>query len=95
MTVARFEDRSPRIGPGSYIHPSADVFSDVTVGEGCWVGPGARVRSDYGTIVIGSFCSLEDNCVIHARPGERTVIGDWVPLGHGAMIHNAKCVTMP
>ncbi len=90
MTVARFEDRSPRIGPGSYIHPSADVFGDVTVGEGCWVGPGARVRGDYGTIVIGSFCSLEDKCVIHARLGERTVIGDWVTVGHGAIIHNAQ-----
>jgi phenylacetic acid degradation protein len=32
---------------------------------------------------------VEDNCVIHARPGEQTTIGDWVTLGHGAIVHNA------
>jgi phenylacetic acid degradation protein len=89
MTIARFEDRSPRIGPGVWIHPSADVFGDVEIGEGCWIGPGARIRGDYGRIVIGSHTSVEDNCVIHARPGEQTTIGDWVTIGHGAIIHNA------
>ena len=92
MTVASFEGKIPRIGEGSYVHPSADVFGDVTIGRGCWVGPGARIRGDYGTIVLGDYCSVEDNCVIHARPGEQTTIGDWVTLGHGAVIHNVKLV---
>jgi phenylacetic acid degradation protein len=89
MTIGRFEDRVPRIAPDSYVHPSADVFGDVAVGPGCWIGPGARIRGDYGKIRIGSHTSVEDNCVIHARPGEETVIGDWVTLGHGAIVHNA------
>ena len=49
----------PRIGAGTYVHPSADVFGDVTIGEGCWIGPGARIRGDYGPIVIGDYCSVE------------------------------------
>lgn len=89
MTLARFEARVPRIGDGTYIHPSADVFGDVEIGDGCWIGPGARIRGDYGRIVIGSHTSVEDNCVIHARPGEQTTVGDWVTVGHGAIIHNA------
>jgi phenylacetic acid degradation protein len=89
LTVARFEDRVPRIGRGTWIHPSADVFGAVEIGENCWIGPGARIRGDYGRIVIGSHTSVEDNCVIHARPGEQTTIGDWVTLGHGAIVHNA------
>lgn len=90
MAVASFEGKVPRIGEGTYVHPSADVFGDVEVGRGCWIGPGARIRGDYGTIRIGSFTSVEDNCVIHARPGEVCTIGDWVTIGHGAVIHNAK-----
>jgi phenylacetic acid degradation protein len=64
MTVRSFGGKTPRIGEESYVHASADVFGDVTIGQGCWIGPGARLRGD------------EDNCVIHARPGETTHIGN-------------------
>jgi carbonic anhydrase/acetyltransferase-like protein (isoleucine patch superfamily) len=92
VTIGSFEGRRPRIGAGTYVHPSADVFGDVTIGEGCWIGPGARIRGDYGTIIIGDCCSVEDNCVIHVRPGERTTIGSWVTIGHGAVVHNVKMI---
>ena len=92
MTIGTFEGKTPRIGNGTYIHPSADVFGDVTIGEDCWIGPGARIRGDYGTIVIGHHCSVEDNCVIHVRPGEQTTIGNWVTIGHAAVIHNVQMI---
>ena len=87
--IATFEGKTPKIGDGTYIHPSADVFGNVKIGRGCWVGPGARVRGDYGRIVIGDHTAVEDNVVIHARPDEQTTIGDWVTLGHACIIHNA------
>lgn len=87
--IQTFEGKTPEIGAGTYVHPSADVFGNVRVGEGCWIGPGARIRGDYGRIEIGSHTAVEDNCVIHARPDENTRIGDWVTLGHGCIIHNA------
>jgi len=89
MSVRSFEGKTPRIGKETWIHPSADVFGDVTIGERCWIGPGARIRGDYGAILIGSNTAVEDNCVIHARPDEQTRIGDWVTLGHGSIVHNA------
>ncbi len=92
MTIGTFEGKTPEIGAGTYVHPSADVFGDVTIGESCWIGPGARIRGDYGTIVIGDRCSVEDNCVIHVRPGEKTTIGNWVTIGHAAVIHNVKLI---
>jgi carbonic anhydrase/acetyltransferase-like protein (isoleucine patch superfamily) len=87
--INAFEGKRPTIGEGSYVHPSADVFGSVIIGSGCWIGPGARIRGDYGHIVIGNNTSVEDNCVVHARPTEQTTIGDWVTVGHGAIIHNA------
>jgi carbonic anhydrase/acetyltransferase-like protein (isoleucine patch superfamily) len=92
MTVASYAGKVPVIGEGSYVHPSADVFGDVRIGRGCWVGPGARVRGDYGAIVVGDRSALEDNCVLHARPGETCRIGAWVTVGHGAVVHTATLV---
>ena len=87
--INAFEGRSPEIGEGSYIYPSADVFGNIRIGANCWIGPGARLRGDYGRIVIGDNTAVEDNVVIHARPDEQTTIGDWVTIGHGAIVHNA------
>ncbi len=89
LVVNAFEGKTPVVGEGSYVHPSADVFGDVEIGAGCWIGPGARLRGDYGRIVIGDNTSVEDNCVVHARPNEQTTIGNWVTVGHGAIVHNA------
>ncbi|MGD8451583.1 MAG: gamma carbonic anhydrase family protein [Phycisphaerae bacterium] len=88
--INTFEGKTPSLGAGTYVHPSADVLGDVQIGPGCWIGPGARIRGDYGRIVIGAYSSVEDNCVIHARPGEQTTLGEWVTVGHGAIIHNAS-----
>ena len=60
MAVYAFEDKMPRLGEGTFVHPSADVFGDVTIGRGCWIGPGARLRGDYGTIIVGDYTSIED-----------------------------------
>lgn len=92
MAINRFEEFVPEIGQGTYIHPSADVLGNVQLGKQCWIGPGARIRGDYGRIVIGDCTSVEDNVVIHARPGEVCTIGNWVTLGHGSVIHNVALI---
>lgn len=87
--INTFEGKAPEIGEGAYVHPSADVFGNVKLGANCWIGPGARLRGDYGRIVVGDNTAVEDNVVVHARPDEQTTIGSWVTIGHGAIIHNA------
>lgn len=89
MAIWEFEGKRPTIGRGSFVFPTADVIGDVVIGENCYVGPGARVRGDYGSIRIGNGSAIEENVVIHARPNDKTVIGDHVTVGHGAIIHNA------
>jgi len=86
--INTFEGHTPVIGPGTFVHPSADVFGNVRIGAQCWIGPGARLRGDYGRIVIGDHTAVEDNVVIHARPDEQATIGDWVTLGHACIVHN-------
>lgn len=89
MSIGELEGRRPVIGADTWVHPSADVLGDVVIGERCWIGPGARVRGDYGRIEIGDCCAVEDNCVVHARPGDLCRIGDWVTLGHACVVHTS------
>ena len=88
MAIIQFEDRVPKIGNGSNVCDSAEVIGSVTIGENCYIGFGARIRGDYGEIIIGDGSIVEDNCVIHARPGEKCVLGRRVTVGHGSILHN-------
>jgi len=87
--IYEFEGKTPEIGEGTFIFENATVIGDVTLGRECYIGPGAVLRGDYGTIVIGDYSAVEDLCMIHARPGEKTSIGSRVTIGHSAVIHNA------
>lgn len=88
MAVYEVDGHTPIIGKGTYICDSASVIGNVVLGTNCFVGPGARIRGDYGRIEIGDSSSVEDNCIIHARPGEITRVGAHVTLGHGCILHN-------
>ena len=88
MAIYEFEGKRPKIDRTAFVFDSADVIGDVTLGAGCYVGPGARIRGDYGTIVVGEGSAIEDNCVLHVRPGEVLAIGKNVTLGHSCVIHN-------
>ncbi|MCL5988156.1 MAG: gamma carbonic anhydrase family protein [Candidatus Thermoplasmatota archaeon] len=89
MAVFSFEDRKPQIDQRAYIFHNATIIGDVRILGEVWVGPGAVIRGDYGTVIIGSGTAVEDNVVIHARPGKTTTIGERVTLGHSAVIHTA------
>ena len=90
MVLYRFEDREPKIGEGTYVSESAEVIGNVSIGRQCYIGPGAKIRGDYGTILIGNKTSIEENCVLHARPNETCRVGNMVTVGHGAILHNCK-----
>jgi carbonic anhydrase/acetyltransferase-like protein (isoleucine patch superfamily) len=89
MSIYEFENKKPIIGKGTFIFKSADVIGDVFIGENCYIGPGARIRGDYGSIRIGDSTAVEENVVIHARPDDITNIGNNVTIGHASIIHNA------
>jgi carbonic anhydrase/acetyltransferase-like protein (isoleucine patch superfamily) len=88
MTLYEFEGKKPKLGKECFVYEEATIIGNVTLGDNCYVGAGAVLRGDYGTIKIGSRTALEENCVVHARPGEICQIGSDVTVGHGAILHN-------
>lgn len=89
MPVYSFEGRKPVISKTAYIAPSAQIIGDVIIGQYCYIGHGAILRGDYGTIIVGDGSAIEEAVMIHARPDDKTDIGKNVTVGHRAMIHNA------
>ena len=83
-----FDGRVPSVGNGTYVSETAQVIGDVRVGNSCYIGHGAILRGDYGTIDIGNESVIEEGVVIHAPPDEHSTIGNRVVVGHGAIVHS-------
>jgi phenylacetic acid degradation protein len=88
MAIYEFEGKKPVIGKSSFVYLEATIIGNVTIGEGCYIGAGAVIRGDYGTIIIGDRTAIEENCTLHARPDEVLKIGNDVTVGHAAILHN-------
>lgn len=82
-----FDGKSPKIGRESYVSETAIIVGDVRIGDNCYIGHGAILRGDYGSISIGSGSAIEEGVVIHAPPQELCDIREKVTVGHGAIIH--------
>ncbi len=80
----------PVVDPTAFVHPNAILIGDVIIGPGCYIGPAASLRGDFGRILVQAGANVQDTCVIHGFPGIETVIGPDGHIGHGAVIHGAK-----
>ncbi len=89
MTLYSLGGNAPVVEEGSYVSPAAHVIGPVRIGTGCWIGPGAVIRADFGPINIGPWTAIEENCVVHCKPGAECTIGARVTIGHGAVVHGA------
>ena len=78
----------PVVDPTAYVHPSAVLIGDVQVGPGCYVGPCASLRGDFGRIVLHEGANIQDGCVMHGFPGHDTVVEVNGHIGHGAVLHS-------
>ena len=86
--IRSIDGKTPKIHPSAFISEAAYIVGDVIIGEGTSVWPGAVIRGDYGQIIIGKNCSIQDNCVIHTD--DYLEFGDNVLMTHGAVVHGGK-----
>jgi carbonic anhydrase/acetyltransferase-like protein (isoleucine patch superfamily) len=87
MAIEAFSGIVPKLGGGVFVHPTATVIGDVTLGDAVSVWPGAVIRGDVNRIRVGEASNIQDNAVIHADPGFPTLIGRNCTIGHGAVVH--------
>jgi phenylacetic acid degradation protein len=87
LTVYAINGVTPVVDPSAYVHPSAVLIGDVIVGAGCYVGPCASLRGEFGRIDIRAGANLQDACVAHGFPGVDTIVCEDGHVGHCAVLH--------
>ena len=87
LRVYAIDGLIPVVDPSAFVHPSAVLIGDVIVGPGCYVGPCASLRGDFGRLILHAGVNVQDTCVLHSFPEHDTVIEENGHIGHGAVIH--------
>lgn len=79
--------RQPQLGHGVFVARGAVVLGDVTVGDGSSVWYNAVLRGDINRIEIGHHTNIQDNAVVHLADDFPCLVGNWVTVGHSAIVH--------
>lgn len=86
-----YKGKTPRIGKDVFLAPAAILVGDVEIGDFSSVWFSAVIRGDIHYVKIGRYTNVQDNVVIHVTKDKFPVeIGDYVTIGHGAIIHGCK-----
>jgi carbonic anhydrase/acetyltransferase-like protein (isoleucine patch superfamily) len=80
----------PQVPATAFVHPSAELIGRVRLGRGVSIWPGAVLRGDIEPIAVGEGSNIQDNAVLHTDHGVPTVVGRYVTVGHGAILHSCR-----
>jgi gamma-carbonic anhydrase len=82
-----FLRKQPALGAGVYLARTAVVVGDVTLGDHSSVWYNAVLRGDINRIVVGHHSNIQDNSVLHLADDFPCIVGNWVTIGHSAIVH--------
>jgi carbonic anhydrase/acetyltransferase-like protein (isoleucine patch superfamily) len=86
----RFLRKQPKLGKGVFIAHGAAVLGDVTLGNYSSVWYNAVLRGDINRIVVGHYTNVQDNAVLHLADDFPCIVGNYVTIGHSAVVHACK-----
>jgi len=101
FTPIKYRSILPKISDKALIAPNAIISGDIEIMENTNIWYNVVIRGDVAPIRIGKNTNIQDGTIIHVtRPnhlqnktdenGAPTIIGDYVTIGHMAMIHACK-----
>jgi gamma-carbonic anhydrase len=85
--LVAFLHQKPRLNGQVYIARGAIVVGDVTLGNLSSVWYNAVLRGDINRIVVGHHTNVQDNAVLHLADDYACWIGNYVTIGHSAVVH--------
>ena len=85
--IRQYMGRVPKVVGSAFIAESADVIGDVEIGENASVWFQSVLRGDIEPIRVGAHSNLQDGSVVHTILGSPVTVGDWVTVGHRAVLH--------
>ena len=96
--IAPYQGSTPKIAASAWVHPSAQIIGDVTIGERASVWCNTVVRGDVNFIRIGDETNIQDLCTLHVShrradnpgSGAALIIGERVTVGHNVILHGCE-----
>lgn len=85
--MKKYRDKEPAVHPSAFIAEGVDIIGDFSIGECSSLWFGTVARADVNKIVIGKFTNIQDGCIIHCSGEWPTFVGDYVTVGHRAILH--------
>ncbi len=88
--IYKLGNQQGTIDPDAFIAPSASIIGDVELHAESSIWFGAVLRGDIERISIGRGSNIQDGSVCHTDPSNPCVVGDYVTVGHMAMLHGCR-----
>ena len=85
--IITYGGRVPRVASSAYVADTADVIGDVEIGANASIWFQTVLRGDIEPIRVGENSNVQDGSVLHTMLGSPVVVGNWVTVGHRAVVH--------
>src|ERR1051326_5327877 len=85
--IVSYQGIFPRVAESAFVAASADVIGDVEIAEGASIWYQVVLRGDIGPIGVGRHTNIQDGSVLHSITGVHVNVGEWVTVGHRAILH--------
>jgi carbonic anhydrase/acetyltransferase-like protein (isoleucine patch superfamily) len=87
MSGENGSNAGPKIDPGAWIAPSAQLYGAIAIAQGASVWHNAVLRAECQQIEIGRMTNLQDFSMVHVAFDNSTRIGDFCSITHHATVH--------
>jgi len=86
----KFKKWSPKVAENTFIAPGSRVIGDVEMAEHSSIWYNTVVRADLAMVKLGRYSNIQENSTVHVEHNQEVIIGDYVTIGHNAVIHACK-----
>lgn len=87
--MKEFEGHEPELDPKTFLADGARIIGAVKMKEFSSLWCNTVARGDVNRIEVGRYTNVQDNSVLHVADDDPCIIGDFVTIGHGAVVHGA------
>ncbi len=86
--ILTYKGKTPRVAKSAFVAETAVIIGDVTIEDEANIWFGAVLRGDIAPIVIKKGANIQDNTVIHVDTDIPCIVGEYVTVGHAAILHS-------
>lgn len=87
--IYKYRDYEPVVADDVFLAPGVHIIGRAVIGGGSSIWFNTVVRADVNSITIGRYTNIQDNSVVHCDGKFPTIIGDYVLVGHKAIVHGS------